>query len=88
MSKSTGKVVNPLDLIEEFGADAFSSVVLSEQFQGTSTVARQRRVLATVKEKLATGELHAMSVKAYTPEEWREKQAAGSTPSPLVTLGD
>jgi len=27
-------------------------------------------VLDTVKEPLATGELHAITVKAYTPEEW------------------
>lgn len=34
MSKSTGKVVNPLDLIDEFGADAFRYFVIREMNVG------------------------------------------------------
>jgi monothiol glutaredoxin len=30
--------------------------------------------MATLKEPLASGKLHAVSVKAYTPEEWQSLQ--------------
>jgi len=33
-------------------------------------VQRQQRVYQTLKDKLATGELHALSFKTLTPEEW------------------
>ncbi|MDD5034581.1 MAG: BolA/IbaG family iron-sulfur metabolism protein [Methylococcaceae bacterium] len=48
----------------------FSVVVVGEAFEGMNPVQRQQRVLATVKEPLATGELHAISMKVYTPGEW------------------
>ena len=48
----------------------FSVQVVSAQFAGLSLVKKQQLVLATVKEQIKSGELHAMSVKAYTPEEW------------------
>lgn len=50
---------------------SFSAVVVSEAFQGLSLVKRQQLVLAAVKEWLATGALHAISMKTYTPEEWQ-----------------
>jgi acid stress-induced BolA-like protein IbaG/YrbA len=54
----------------------FSAIVVSDGFQGLSTVKRQQQVLAAVAGWLATGELHAFSVKAYTPAEWDSRQAA------------
>jgi monothiol glutaredoxin len=30
--------------------------------------------MGTLKEPLASGKLHAVSVKAYTPDEWLDKQ--------------
>jgi monothiol glutaredoxin len=47
----------------------FSITVISEQFKGMSLVQRQRSVMAPFKEKIASGELHALSVKALAPEE-------------------
>lgn len=56
------------------GADCnFSVRVVSDGFQGKSTVKRHQAVIATVKDKLASGELHAMSVAAYTRVEWKQK---------------
>ncbi len=49
---------------------SFTPVVVSEAFQGLSLVRRQQLVLAAVKDWLATGVLHAISMKTYTPEEW------------------
>jgi acid stress-induced BolA-like protein IbaG/YrbA len=48
----------------------FEAVVVSSEFVGKSRVQRQQRVYQTLKEKLATGELHALSFKTFTPEEW------------------
>lgn len=48
----------------------FEAVVVSEEFAGLNRVQRQQRVYQTLKAKLATGELHAISFKTLTPEEW------------------
>jgi len=47
--------------------------VISSQFADLSLVKKQQLVMATLKEPLASGKLHAVSVKAFTPEEWQEK---------------
>ena len=49
---------------------SFSVVVVSDRFEGLSPVQRQQKVLAAVKEPLASGALHALSMKVYTPSEW------------------
>ncbi len=46
-----------------------SAVVVSTFFEGLSLLQRQRAVLALVSEEIKSGELHALSVKTYTPEE-------------------
>ena len=48
----------------------FEALVVSAEFVGKTRVQRQQRVYQTLKEKLATGELHALSFKTLTPEEW------------------
>ena len=48
----------------------FEALVVSAEFAGMNRVQRQQRVYQTLKEKLATGELHALSFKTLTPEEW------------------
>ena len=48
---------------------SFSVTVVSDQFQGKLPVARQKSVLSIFRDQLATGELHALTVKALTPAE-------------------
>jgi len=48
----------------------FQAVIVSREFEGLSRVQRQQRVYQTLKEKLDSGELHALSFKTLTPEEW------------------
>ena len=45
----------------------FDAVVVSDVFEGMSPVKKQRLVMDTVKEKIASGELHALSIKTLTP---------------------
>ncbi|MGD8207650.1 MAG: BolA family protein [Thiohalocapsa sp.] len=45
----------------------FEAVVISEAFEGMSPIKKQRLVMDTVKEQIASGELHALSIKTLTP---------------------
>jgi monothiol glutaredoxin len=60
--------------VDGVGCDLTITVV-SEQFADLSLVKKQQQVLGSLKEPLATGQLHAVSVKAYTPDEWLGLQA-------------
>ena len=60
-------------LVEGEGCDLLITVV-SEQFIDLTLVKKQQLVMSTLKEPLASGKLHAVSVKAYTPEEWQALQ--------------
>ncbi len=46
-----------------------SAVIVSPIFEGLSLLQRQRAVLGVVKEEIKSGELHALSVKTFTPAE-------------------
>ncbi len=60
--------------VEIEGADcAFSATVISPSFHGVSLLSRQRRVLSAVNDLLRSGELHAMTVMPFTPQEWTAK---------------
>ncbi len=64
--------------IQVEGAECdFTAVVVSETFDGLSQVKRQQQVLAAFADALGSGELHALSVKAYTAPEL-ERQQGGS----------
>lgn len=61
---------------------SFELLVVSEQLAGQDPVARQRLVLGLFAPELASGELHALSVRAKTPAE------IASSPNPdHVVLG-
>ena len=48
----------------------FEAVVVSDDFAGKTLMQKQRLVMATVKPQIESGELHAISIKTYTPEQW------------------
>ncbi|MDT7525912.1 BolA/IbaG family iron-sulfur metabolism protein [Idiomarina sp. FenBw--71] len=51
--------------------------VVGELFAELSRVKKQQVVYAPLKAIIASGELHAVSIKTYTPTEWqREKKLA------------
>lgn len=51
----------------------FEAVIVSDEFAGLSRIQRQQRVNKTLGERM-TGEIHALSMKTFTPQEWQEKQ--------------
>ena len=48
----------------------FEAVIVSAEFAGKSRVQRQQHVNKILKAKFDSGELHALSFKTLTPEEW------------------
>ena len=50
----------------------FQALVVSTEFEGKSPVQKQKMVYATVNDKITSGELHALTIKAYTPEQWAQ----------------
>ena len=46
------------------------AVVVSAEFDGKRAIARHQRVYATLGDKMKTDEVHALSIKAFTPAEW------------------
>jgi len=52
----------------------YEATVISESFTGLTMVKEHQLVYASVKPQIASGELHALSIKAYTPEEWEAQQ--------------
>jgi acid stress-induced BolA-like protein IbaG/YrbA len=50
----------------------FDVTVIGAVFAGQSLLNKQRMVLATVSDEITSGALHAINIKAYTPEEWEK----------------
>ena len=48
----------------------FEAIVVSPAFAGKSLLEKQRMVMASVHDQIASGELHALSIRTFTPEEW------------------
>jgi len=48
----------------------WSAVVVSAAFEGLRPIARHQRVYATLGRRMQTDEVHALSMKTYTPTEW------------------
>ena len=51
----------------------FEAVIVSEEFAGKSRIQRHQRVYQTLGDRMR-GEIHALSMKTYTPQEWQEQQ--------------
>jgi acid stress-induced BolA-like protein IbaG/YrbA len=47
----------------------FEAVVVSDAFTGLTPIKKQRLVMDTVKAEIASGELHALSIKTLTPDQ-------------------
>lgn len=50
------------------------ATIVSPEFEGKRPIARHQRVYATLGERMKTDEVHALSIKAFTPAEWAAKQ--------------
>lgn len=48
----------------------FEAIVVAELFAEMRPVKRQQTVYSTVNEQIASGAIHALTIKAYTDAEW------------------
>ena len=48
----------------------WSAVVVSSEFEGRRLIQRHQRVYATLGARMQTDEVHALSMKTFTPAEW------------------
>lgn len=57
------------------GAGHYRVIVVAARFAGLDRVARHRAVYDAVGD-LIPGEVHALSARTFTPEEWRARESA------------
>lgn len=50
----------------------YEAIVIGECFDGVSMVAQQKMVYATVNDHITSGAIHALTIKTYTPEQWKK----------------
>ncbi len=54
----------------------FEAVVVAPQFEGRRHLQRHQLVYATLGARMGR-EIHALSIQAFTPDEWRDAQGPG-----------
>ena len=59
-------------------AGKFDLRIVDDQFEGKRTVARQQLVYAPLNTYIATGEVHAVTIRAMTKDEWRKASLFGA----------
>ena len=57
-------------VLEGDGRHWYATIVSSE-FEGQRALQRHKLVYATLGEKMHTDEVHALSMKTFTPSEWK-----------------
>jgi acid stress-induced BolA-like protein IbaG/YrbA len=48
----------------------WEAVIVSPEFEGKRPIQRHQRVYATLGARMRTDEVHALSMRTYTPAEW------------------
>lgn len=56
----------------------FDLRIVDNQFEGQRSLARQQAVYAPLNSYIASGEVHAVSIRAMTKEEWRKASLFGA----------
>jgi acid stress-induced BolA-like protein IbaG/YrbA len=54
----------------------FEAIVVASQFEGRRTLQRHQLVYGTLGARMGR-EIHALSIQAFTPDEWRAARGAG-----------
>ena len=66
----------PCEYVRVDGDDGqhFEAVIVSAEFNGKRMVQQHQLVYKALGDRMG-GEIHALAMKTFTPEEWRSKQA-------------
>ncbi|PAV25329.1 acid stress-induced BolA-like protein IbaG/YrbA [Tamilnaduibacter salinus] len=49
-------------------------VAVGERFKGMTPVKKQQLIYGALNDELADGTIHALTIRAFTPEQWAERQ--------------
>lgn len=52
---------------------SYKATIISEMFDGMSPVKKHQAVYATVNDLIESGELHALTIKTFTPAQWKDQ---------------
>ena len=55
----------------EMAGNHCTVTVVSADFEGLSPVKKQQRIYQCLNEKIASGEIHAVNIRALTPSQWK-----------------
>lgn len=55
----------------------FAVTVVSDRFEGMRPVAKQQQIYGPLNEHIASGAIHAVSMRTLTQEEWRKAKLFG-----------
>ncbi len=63
-----------VDLVKVSGEGSHYNVIAVGQiFDGMSRVKKQQTIYGPLSEHIASGEIHALTIKAFTPEQWKRE---------------
>ncbi|MBZ0104274.1 MAG: BolA family transcriptional regulator [Sulfuricella denitrificans] len=64
----------PCEYVRVDGDDGqhFEAMIVSAEFEGKRTVQQHQLVYKALGERMG-GEIHALAIKTFTPEEWRKQ---------------
>lgn len=66
------------DVLVSGDGSHFQVIAVGEIFDGMSRVKKQQTIYAPLMEYIADNRIHALSIKAYTPQEWeRDRKLNG-----------
>ncbi|MEM9155422.1 MAG: BolA/IbaG family iron-sulfur metabolism protein [Cyanobacteria bacterium P01_F01_bin.33] len=66
-----GAIVEVLDPLRD--GEHLQAVVVSERFAGLTMLQQHRLVYSGIQTHIDTGELHALQLQTYTPDQWNDR---------------
>lgn len=62
--------------VNEFsgGSDHYAVIVVSNAFEGKTLLARHRQIMDLFQAEMNTGEVHALTIKAFTEKQWESEK--------------
>lgn len=62
------------EIIVEGDGYHYRATIISDAFGGAPTVKRHKQVYAALKDAITSGTLHALVLRTYTRQEWKQLQ--------------
>ena len=67
-----GYAIEVQHIVADLNGANINLIVVSKQFEGLNSVKKQQMVYACLNDLIASGDLHAVTMKLYTPTEWEK----------------